>query len=193
MKLYSAPTVAAEGRYVVRPDKANRFDWAMPEQTTEINSYGQKQMEEKGANIVINSHNEKNANIFTDQEGRYWAAVGPKVADDNADLSVALMADNYAYGTKMDIHVKDEAGNDYYIPIVLGDMKEHSWPDGLYQTSKAFPKGTEAEGHADGSMVEFLGDAHLMEMVGDKKKYLINRSNNYEIVEIIVYDGVLNY
>ena len=76
MKLYSAPTVEVEGRPVVRPDKAPRFDWAMPENATDINGYGRLQIEAKGGTVIINSYNEKNANIFTDQEGRYWVAVG---------------------------------------------------------------------------------------------------------------------
>ncbi len=43
-------------------------------------------------------------------------------------------ADNYTYGTKMDIYVKDKQSNEYYIPVVVGDIKRHSAPDGLYQT-----------------------------------------------------------
>ena len=193
MKLYSAPTVAIKGRHVARPDKANRFDWAMPEQKENINKEARDQIIRKGGTVVININNEKNANIFTDQEGRYWVAVGPKVADENADLSIKLLADNYVYGTKMDIHVKDKMGNEYYIPAVLGDLKEHSGPDGLYQTGEAIPSGTKVEEHADGSMIEFLGDKIPEEMVGNDSKSLINRSNNYEILEIIVYDNVLNY
>lgn len=103
------------------------------------------------------------------------------------------MAENYVYGTKMDIHVKDRMGNEYYIPAVLGNLKEHSGPDGLYQTGLAIPSGKETGGHADRSMVEFMGDNISKEIVGGQLKSLVNRSNNYEILEIIVYDGVLNY
>ncbi len=34
----------------------------------------------------------------------------------------------------MDIYVKDKQSNEYYIPVVVGDIKRHSAPDGLYQT-----------------------------------------------------------
>lgn len=36
------------------------------------------------------------------------------------------------YGTKIDIHVVGQHdGKDYYIPAIVGDVKEHSKPDGL--------------------------------------------------------------
>lgn len=89
------------------------------------------------------------------------------------------------FGTKLDIVVLDESTNTkYYIPAVVGDAKEHSAPDGLYQTGVPFdPNRITVEG--DGSTIEFMGY--------DITEHSVNITNNYKLIEIIVYDGIYNY
>lgn len=85
--------------------------------------------------------------------------------------------DEMKYGTKLDIVVLDEDTNtNYYIPAVVGDVKEHTWPNGLYQTGKQIPTGTLSIGNDDGSTIEFMGKTR-------------EGTDNYKLVEIIVYDN----
>ena len=193
LRLYGAPTVTGEGRSVLRHSDANKYDWGMPEDVNDINKYAREQIETNGGVVEINAYKEENANIFTDAEGRYWVAVGPRVINPNADLTEQLVATDFAYGTKMDIHVRDDEGNEYYIPVVLGDIKAHSAPDGLYQTGVLIPSNENATGHGDGSTVEFMGNDILKDIVDGREKSCVNRTNNYELLDIIVYDDILNY
>ncbi len=88
------------------------------------------------------------------------------------------------YGTKIDIKVLHEPTNTYYYtPAVIADVKNHTYPDGLYQTGKAFPNGQLSPGNIDGSSVEFMGWNITS----------VNNTNNYRLLEVIVYDGVVNY
>lgn len=192
--LHLVPTVCGEGRSVPRHSNAKVWDWASSESDEgDINVYARNQIEDGGGVVCINYDTVNTRNIFTDQTGRYWVAIGPKVLDDNADLSIELDASDYIYGTMIDIHVQDERGNSFYIPAVVGDLKRHSGPDGYYQTGIDIPTGEFAEGHDDGSTVEFIGHDIQMYETGAGPISYVNRTNNYELIDIIVYEGQVNY
>lgn len=89
--------------------------------------------------------------------------------------------------TKIDIVVLDETTQkEYYIPAVVADVKAHTYPDGLYQTNETYPNGISGSGNnADGSTVEFIGC--------EIPDGTVNDTNNYRLIEIIVYDGEFNY
>ena len=96
-------------------------------------------------------------NLYIDSEERYWVAVGPNVMNQNHDKNSKITVEEMHYGTKLDIVVLDEStGTKYYIPAVVGDVKEHSKPDGLYQTGIPFDESRPTV-EGDGSTVEFLG------------------------------------
>jgi hypothetical protein len=77
-------------------------------------------------------------NLYVDDTGRYWIAVGPNVMNPNFTGNNITDKD-MQYGTKLDIVVLDETINTkYYIPAVVGDTKEHSAPNGIYQTGVPF-------------------------------------------------------
>lgn len=100
----------------------------------------------------------------------------------------------------MDIMVQCEKegehyGEIFYIPVVVGDAKEHSYPDGLYQTGVPFNEKRVVDLKSAGNTVEFIG-SDIQEKIykeGEKAKSCINVTNDYRIMEIIVYDGVYNY
>lgn len=124
-------------------------------------------------------------NCYMDDDGRYWVAVGPNVMNPKYSNKSIVTDSDMNYGTKLDIHVVGQHdGIDYYIPAVVGDVKNHSYPDGLYQTGIEMVTQKQ-EPNADGSTVEFIGFGIL--------KNSINITNNYKLIEIIVYDGELNY
>lgn len=136
-------------------------------------------------------------NGYMDEEGRYWVAVWPNVMNPNYSNTREATDEDMQYGTKIDIHVVGQHdGIDYYIPAVIGDVKNHTYPDGLYQTGFRMVTKKFEDGKNDGSTVEFLGYKILNKFgVYDPKgeDSSINITNNYKLIEIIVYDGVLNY
>lgn len=82
------------------------------------------------------------------------------------------------YGTKTDVVICDDVGNEYYIPCVVGDCKAHTYPTGIVQTGMLLPNAKEnLPEYNDGSMVEFCGTRD------------ISGFDKYEIVNIIVYEN----
>lgn len=66
----------------------------------------------------------------------------------------------YALG-KLDVVVKSSNGTLYYIPGVIGDIKAHTWNNGVIQTYKAYPDGKFASAgrNFNGTVcAEFIGD-----------------------------------
>lgn len=193
--LFSEPTVSSEGRHVLKhPDAAN-YDWAMPEELSGKNnelwfekiSPASEQIESNGG-VLVARLNENN--LYTDSEGRYWVAVGPNVMNpDHQPERVQVTAEEMHYGTKLDIVVEDGNGVRFYIPAVVGDAKEHSYPDGLYQTGVPFDINRGIV-ESNPNTVEFIG-YHIVK--NERNVSSVNVTNNYRLIEIIVYDGILNY
>lgn len=201
LKLYRTPTVPFPGRNVPKHKDADNYDWGMEEELngkdeewfiTESPVY--KEITGNGGTFsAVMTEN----NLYADAEGRYWVAVGPNVINPDhptEKVKYDIPAETMDFGTKLDIVVEDENQNTYYIPAVVGDAKEHSYPDGMYQTGIPFnmerPLFTESEGNT----VEFIGYNIVQEILEDgKERSSVNITNNFKLKEIIVYDGVFNY
>lgn len=190
LNLYSFPTVWGGGRSVPRHENAKIYDWACPEEVEDINVEARRQIENNGGEVIINKNNVEKSNLFTDAEGRYWVAVGPRVLNSEIDLTKELLAVDFLYGTKIDIHVQDKEGNEFYIPAVVGDIKQHSGPEGLYQTGISIPDGIRASENVDFSTVEFMGKDIFRD---EENRSAVNITNDYELIDIIVYDNMTNY
>lgn len=196
LKLYLNPTVNVEGRPVPKHPDANNFDWAMPENLSgkdsfENGSAAHGEITKYGKFDVEMSSN----NLYIDSAGRYWVAVGPNVMNkDRPKVHGPIYAAEMNYGTKLDIVVEDKEGRRYYIPAVVGDVKGHSFPDGKYQTGIPFDEKEEECPETAGNTVEFLGYDITKKVYEDgKEKSSINVTNNYKLIEILVYDGEVNY
>jgi hypothetical protein len=169
--LYGRPS-GSDGRIVnTDSDLYNPSKWWAEEKQQDIN---------KWAKVIIgdgnNTYRDENG-VLTDDEGRYWIAVGPKVMNPAHENSAECSATEMNYGTKIDVVLEDENGNRQYVYCVVGCCKAHTYPDGIHQTGNAFPHGTDRHpANADDSVVEFVGTAP--EWVND----------GYQIVEVIVYD-----
>jgi hypothetical protein len=199
LRLYSEPTLSLKGRTVVKHPDAKNYDWAVPEELKKdgnkenfsTSSMAAKMIKELGNTLEV--HKEKN-NVYTDLDGRYWVAIGPKYMNPYHTSNMKIKPEKMNYGTKIDIHVVGQHdGKDYYIPAVVGDVKEHSKPDGLYQTGVPFDsKRITVEG--DGSTVEFIGYG-ITEFVDPKdgiSKTTINYTNEFKLIELIIYDSTNN-
>lgn len=99
----------------------------------------------------------------------------------------------------MDVMVQCEKdgmykGEVFYIPIVIGDAKEHLFPNGLYQTGIPFNEDRGKDTDSAGNTVEFRGYDIQENLCEDNiTRSCVNVTNNYRILGIIVYDGVFNY
>lgn len=196
LRLYSEPTVSGSGRHVQKHPKANNYDWGMPEKLKgdvfETDSMASKMIKTNGGILIANKASN---NVYIDADDRYWIAVGPNVMNPSHKSNAKVTAEEMNYGTKIDIHVTGQHdGKDYYIPAVVGDAKAHSKPDGLYQTGIPFDPADNDPGHADGSTVEFIG--YNIKTYIDKnqnKKSTVNYTNDYKLIELIVYDSNYDY
>lgn len=108
--------------------------------------------EEVTANILDN-------NVIVNEDGRYWIAVGPNLINENYPLEGKVQADEFVYGTYIDIIVSDlSTGEKYYIPCVVGDIKNHTYPNGQFHTGIPYPNSKDnSQADPDYSYVEFLG------------------------------------
>lgn len=199
MRLYSSPTVSGTGRPDAKHSNANNYDWGMPEELKKGNNPENFSTNSMAATMInasggILTVKKESNNVYTDDDGRYWIAVGPDFMNPSHTSTMQIKPANMNYGTKIDIHVVGQYdGKDYYIPAVVGDAKEHSKPDGLYQTGVPFdPNRPTVSG--DGSSVEFIGyDIKTFVDANGNNKSTVNYTNDYKLIELIIYDGIVNY
>lgn len=91
------------------------------------------------------------------------------------------------YGTSIDVIVRDSNFNIYYIPGIVGDIKEHTLSiedgvavNGIYQTGVSWVTGKgDAVADADGAVIEFIRAPH------DEDDLI--RTPEFDILGIIVY------
>ncbi len=164
-------TFEGRGRIVNIPQSADPSKWAMKESQSTINYYARRII--GGRNQVkIGSNRE-----LLDKDNRYWVAVGPKVMNPYYYPCGKLLAECMNYGTLLDVELKDDAGEVYYVKAVVGDAKAHTYPNGIYQTGTSFDNPSiYLPYNDDGSIIEFMGDAPIYGL------------NKYKITKIIVYD-----
>ena len=115
---------------------------------------------------------------WIDENGRYWIAAGPKVAYESFDGT--NINSNEMYGNGYIDAVLEKNGNYYYLPCVIGEIKAHTWDNGVIQTwffyedHKCYYKGSKPLDFQ--SCVEFIGGGTLTD------------SSQFSIVEIRCYD-----
>lgn len=189
LRLYTKPTVERKGRDVFRHEDAKQYDWAMPEELKgNVSEKGVLPKNCQDVTGILQADLTSN-NLYIDSEERYWVAVGPNVMNPKHNENSEITAEEMHYGTKLDIVVLDEkTATEYYIPAVVGDAKEHSKPDGLYQTGVPFDVSRPTV-EGDRSTIEFMG----YDILFNGEKCSVNVTNNYKLIKIIVYDGNLNY
>jgi len=176
LDMYTTPTVSGVGRRVELPDP-NPRSWVAFEGLSSINRYVRDELVNSGNTPVVNI--DENG-IMTDAEGRYWIAVGPNVLDpDFLPDDKPTWANNFNWNVKIDAVVVDSAGNEYYIPCVPCDIKNHTYPNGIQQIGYAFPDGRDPHpSSGDGNAIEFMGAWIRDHGLGA-----------YTLVGIIVYDA----
>jgi len=200
LKLYHRPTVSEAGRVVEIPNVeqytgtdgvfyqfTNKNYWYACENywNTKINGYAINYLTSIGEPPVINTgvHGE-----YTNENGRYWMAVGPKVVDPNHQSNQMPYPENMYGKGVLDVVVKDAHGTKYYIPAVVGDVKGHTWSNGVIQTWKCFPDGAyDSVKNYDSQRTEYNGTV-AAEFIGDfNLSTWANGLGNYSIDSFVFY------
>lgn len=117
---------------------------------------------------------------------RYWVTVGPKVMDENYSIiGEKPQAEDVKVGTFIDVILRDSNYNIYFMPVIVGDAKEHTYPNGIYQTGTSWETLDSSNAKkSDAAIIEFIRKPPVAE--GDT---LIN-TPEFDILGIIVYDEV---
>jgi len=187
-ELYSSPTLTEEDiSHTVHIGDIRRSH------NTEMNWVSFECMEGKILNTYaitegIGHMNEEEMDVHNQiYRGRYMVAMGPAVVlQDAYSKDRFVTASEVGYGTFIDVEIKDEEGNLYYIPCVYADCKAHTWPNGYIQTGKALQSNGSidyAKAHVDWSSVEFGVDLYDAEGVRRDK----GLCSTYELSRFIVY------
>ena len=174
--LYEKPTIQELGRIVLYPEK---LEGKYFEGKNTLGWYSQEPMPNRNAEKYLNGL-EKIGSTYVANEGRYVIALGPNVVLPDYPLEGKIAADEFPYGLNVDVIITDKNGEEYYIPCTFGDVKAHTYPNGLYQTGEAYPNAygnpKDEEAHANGSTVEFV--------TGESLGIL----RDYSLKGLIVYD-----
>ncbi len=168
----------SNGRIVTIPDNdsLNFQNWYAFE-----GSYGVTQLKNKAGLTVI----ENEDGSVVNEDGRYWVAVSPKVFNPDYPDNGKIWAgyDGLELGTELDIKIMNEkTGEMSYIYAIAGDIKAHTYDNGVVQTGQPYPNSWNArhEGYVDPgydrSSIEFIRTSDSTNM------------NQYSIVEIMVKD-----
>ena len=129
-------------------------------------------------------------NGLINEDGRYWIAVGPEVANPgyNAQYPAQLGTLNesqFKYGAEVDVVLRNSLNEIVYIQCVIGDIKAHTYPSGVFQTGTPYPysanKNEDGSAHINGSYIEFCG-------FPINEKPATGSMSKYEVIEIILYE-----
>lgn len=121
--------------------------------------------------------------VLVDQNERYWITLGPKVFNPVYPDNGKCEADEFKefIGCRIDVvlqHMEDENKHIYIECVWSGNIKAHTFSNGIFQTGHPYPESSEAkkhpymEGHVNGSIVEFTGKNPRE--TGDMSKYIVD-------------------
>ena len=176
----------------LKRDGISGVDWySYEEYTTEdgkltINSYAAAQYEKKEK---INEEPDVNG-AFVTESGRYWVAVGPEILspgyNEKPEEEQTVSDYQFEYGTEIDVVLQNCIdGSEVYIECIVGDVKAHTYPDGVFQTGDVYPQSSnkdDGSNHRNGSYIEFINAPKVGE------NYINGDMSAYVVVDIIVYE-----
>jgi hypothetical protein len=151
------------------------IDWYSYEKQQEKNKYC-------APYLVGQEFNKTGKGVLVDQDERYWVTLGPKVFYPEYPDDGKCVADEFKeyIGCRVDVVLQHMENEDEYIYIECvwsGNIKAHTFDNGIYQTGEPYPESSEAKKHpfkeeyVNGSIVEFTGKDP--EETGDMSKYIV--------------------
>jgi len=110
---------------------SNRNSWYTAEYYSEINPWVYTYHKDRIVNTEVPGGH-------TDENGYYWVALGPMVINPEQSLTEEIDGSKIYGQATIDVILKDNIGNSYYVHCVPGDVKAHTYPNGIVQTWKTF-------------------------------------------------------
>jgi hypothetical protein len=161
-------------------DGVINIDWYSFENQTGPNVYTKPYLKNKQFNLGTYGE-------LTDENGRYWITLGPKVLIPSYPNDGKLNTKEFAdyIGCRIDVVLHNTKEKKYaYIECVFSDdIKAHTYKNGIYQTGHPYPNSYSAKqepyevGYVDGSIVEFTG----------KNPSSNGSMSRFTVVELVVY------
>lgn len=136
-KLYNAPTLRSEQEQIYFQSLYDKYG---VKSNSALQSFGGNASLNKSGGLNYGNQSLNNGTLIYKGIERYAIAIAPKLQNPNCDLE-NLKAEDMAYGTCVDITIELD-GNTYYIPAIIVDTKEHSAPEGIFQTGIPFDQNS---------------------------------------------------
>ena len=176
----------------IKRDGISNVDWySYEEYTTEdgkltINKYAVEQYKNIGGKV---SEQPDVNGAFVNEKGRYWVAVGPEILSpgyNEQPVEEQTISDNqFKYGTEIDVVLQNSKDkSEVYIECIIGDVKAHTYPNGVFQTGDAYPNCSSKDDgskHRNGSYIEFINEPKF------EDNYINGNMSDYVVIDIIVY------
>ena len=177
----------------IKRDGISNVDWySYEEYTTEdgkltINKYAVEQYKNIGGKV---SEQPDVNGAFVNEKGRYWVAVGPEILSpgyNEQPVEEQTISDNqFKYGTEIDVVLQNSKDkSEVYIECIIGDVKAHTYPNGVFQTGDAYPNCSSKDDgskHRNGSYIEFINESKF------EDNYINGNMSDYVVIDIIVYE-----
>ncbi|MGN0324864.1 MAG: hypothetical protein ACI4DW_01040, partial [Lachnospiraceae bacterium] len=129
---------------------------------------------------------------LVDENGRYLITVGPNVLNMEYDGgSLDFIVFEPYFGCRIDVILVNDTDPEDILTLECiygGNIKEHTYPDGLYMTGRTYPDGEKTD-DPDGSFVEFLGKPNLVDENNPDSLRDNGIMSNYHVELIIVYEN----
>lgn len=166
------------------------IDWYSYEKV--INPNADAQYKKAGKTLDAKRHPDYDG--FVNNDERYWIAVGPEVAYPGYNAAYpeekgTLNETHFKYGTEIDVTLQhvDDASDIVYIECVLGDVKGHTYPYGVFQSGDPYPYSSNANedgsAHREGSYIEFLNAP-----IDENGDHINGSMSKYKVIDIKVYE-----
>ena len=177
----------------IKRDGISNVDWySYEEYTTEdgkltINKYAVEQYKNIGGKVS----EQPDANgAFVNEKGRYWVAVGPEILspgyNEQPEEEQTISDNQFKYGTEIDVVLQNSKDkSEVYIECIIGDVKAHTYPNGVFQTGDAYPNCSSKDDgskHRNGSYIEFINAPKF------EDNYINGNMSDYVVIDIIVYE-----
>ena len=177
----------------IKRDGISNVDWySYEEYTTEdgkltINKYAVEQYKNIGGKV---SEQPDVNGAFVNEKRRYWVAVGPEILSpgyNEQPVEEQTISDNqFKYGTEIDVVLQNSKDkSEVYIECIIGDVKAHTYPNGVFQTGDAYPNclsKDDGSKHRNGSYIEFINEPKF------EDNYINGNMSDYVVIDIIVYE-----
>jgi len=147
----------------------SKADWYAYED--KLNGSVDDQYEEAGKIAEYHPIHTVNDGYINQVNDRYWVAVGPEILCQNYNNMYSpeeqtVNENQFKYGTEIDVVLQWTSKENregfpeiVYIECIVGDVKAHTYPDGVFHTGKPYPFSSHTSKKTQDLIKEAIGTA----------------------------------